>query len=156
VAKVCVVAAAILRRVLEMLPRCAEAGISVKYGRKVLQRLQAVGPARKALSTALAARTPRLPDLEEALGAAKVCRCLLEDDLLQVRGLVGRVVVGWACDGVTRVVVDCSVVSKMAFLGAHMGDVASTARLTVAVASAHGYMHISKAGLMVHVLVCPC
>ncbi len=73
-----------------MLPRCAEAGISVKYGRKVLQRLQAVGPARKALAAALAARSPRMPELEEALGAAKVCRCLLEDDLLQVSGWRSR------------------------------------------------------------------
>jgi hypothetical protein len=71
-----------------MLPRCAESGISVKYGRKVLQRLQAVGPARRALAAALAARPPGpgLAELEEVLGAAKVCRCLLEDDLLQVSG----------------------------------------------------------------------
>jgi hypothetical protein len=34
------------------------------------------------------------------------------------------------------------VVSKMAFLRALMGGVASTARLTVAIASAQGYMHI--------------
>jgi hypothetical protein len=72
-----------------MLPRCAESGISVKYGRKVLQRLQAVGPARQALMSALASNPPGLAELEEALGAAKVCRCLLEDDLLQVRGRGG-------------------------------------------------------------------
>lgn len=73
--------------VSDMLPRCADAGISVKYGRKVLQRLQAVGPARKALTAAVASKSPGLSELEEALGAAKVCRCLLEDDLLQVRGV---------------------------------------------------------------------
>lgn len=71
----------------DMLPRCAESGISVKYGRKVLQRLQAVGPARRALVAALAAGPPGpgLNELEEVLGAARVCRCLLEEDLLQVR-----------------------------------------------------------------------
>lgn len=71
----------------DLLPRCAECGISVKYGRKVLQRLQAVGPARKALVAALtaaAAGLSQLDVLEEALAAAKPCRCLLEDDLLQV------------------------------------------------------------------------
>lgn len=69
-----------------MLPRCADAGISVKYGRKVLQRLQAVGPARVALTEALAAadNTASLAELEAALGAAKSCRCLLDDQLLQV------------------------------------------------------------------------
>jgi len=68
-----------------MLPRCVDAAISVKYGRKVLQRLQAVGPARNALQAALAARSISLAELETALAAAKSCRCLLEDNLLQVR-----------------------------------------------------------------------
>lgn len=81
----CCAVACCVSRVCDMLPRCADAGISVKYGRKVLQRLQAVGPARKALTSALASRSPGLVELEEALGAAKVCRCLLEDDLMQVR-----------------------------------------------------------------------
>lgn len=71
-----------------MLPRCSDAGISVKYGRKVLQRLQAVGPARSALQEALAAQPCSVEALEAALSACKSCRCLLEEDLLQVNGVV--------------------------------------------------------------------
>jgi hypothetical protein len=74
-------------RVADMLPRCSDAGISVKYGRKVLQRLQAVGPARSALQAALAAAPSCCEELEATLSACKSCRCLLEDDLLQVRRL---------------------------------------------------------------------
>lgn len=74
-----------MSRVAEMLPRCSDAGISVKYGRKVLQRLQAVEPARRALQTALSAQPCSMEELEAALTACKVCRCLLEEDLLQVR-----------------------------------------------------------------------
>jgi hypothetical protein len=70
-----------------MLPRCSDVGISVKYGRKVLQRLQAVGPARSALQAALAAAPCCCEQLEAALSACKSCRCLLEEDLLQVRSL---------------------------------------------------------------------
>ncbi|WIA12109.1 hypothetical protein OEZ85_012183 [Tetradesmus obliquus] len=73
-----------LARVADMLPRCSDAGISVKYGRKVLQRLQAVGPARTALQAALAAQPCSCDELEAALSACKSCRCLLEEDLLQV------------------------------------------------------------------------
>ncbi|KAF6256099.1 hypothetical protein COO60DRAFT_149160 [Scenedesmus sp. NREL 46B-D3] len=73
-----------LARVAGMLPRCSDAGISVKYGRKVLQRLQAVGPARSALQAALAAQPRACEELDAALTACKSCRCLLEDDLLQL------------------------------------------------------------------------
>jgi hypothetical protein len=69
-----------------MLQRCVDAGISVKYGRKVLQRLQAVGPARSALQAALGSRIVLMDELEAALGACKSCRCLLEEELVQVRG----------------------------------------------------------------------
>ncbi|KAF8071205.1 TANC1 [Scenedesmus sp. PABB004] len=72
----------LLERVSGMLSRCAESGISVKYGRKVLQRLQAVGPARAALQAALAAEPRSCAELEAALGACKSCRCLLEEELV--------------------------------------------------------------------------
>jgi hypothetical protein len=67
-----------------MLPRCVDAGISVKYGRKVLQRLQAVGPARSALQAALASQPCELEQLDAALAASRICRSLLEDELVQV------------------------------------------------------------------------
>lgn len=67
-----------------MLQRCADAGISVKYGRKVLQRLHAVGPARKALQSALASKSCTCEKLKAALTAAKGCRGLLSDHLVQV------------------------------------------------------------------------
>ncbi len=71
-----------LARVESMLPVCVEAGISVKYGRKVLQRLQALGPARRALRAALAAHDKAA--LEEALKACKSVRCLLDERLMHV------------------------------------------------------------------------
>lgn len=67
-----------------MLQHCSDAGISVKYGRKVLQRLQAVEPARRALQSALSAQPCVYEELEAALSACKICRCMLEDDLVQV------------------------------------------------------------------------
>ncbi|KIY99648.1 hypothetical protein MNEG_8316, partial [Monoraphidium neglectum] len=77
----------VLREVERMLPRAAAAGISVKYGRKVLQRLQSVEPARAALRAALSAPPAapaalRLAGVEAALAGCKSVRCLLDERLL--------------------------------------------------------------------------
>ncbi len=65
------------RRVSRLMAACVEAGVSVKYGRKVLQRLEAVGPARDALRAALSAEPPSLAALQAALALAKPVRSLL-------------------------------------------------------------------------------
>ena len=73
----------------ELLPLCVATGVSVKYGRKVLQRLEAVGPARAALLQATAVAEGEAlssANLAAALQAAKVCRSLLQDDLLSKVG----------------------------------------------------------------------
>lgn len=57
-------------RVEALLPRCQDAGISVKYGRKVLQRLQAAAPSRVALLEAVNA--PQPSRCAAAAGAAAV------------------------------------------------------------------------------------
>lgn len=75
--------AAFLQAVQALLPRVAAAGISVKYGRKVLQRLEAVAPAREALRAALAARPRTAGLLEAALKLARPAACLLDAPLLQ-------------------------------------------------------------------------
>ena len=75
--------AQLLVQVEQLLPCCIEAGISVKYGRKVLQRLQAVAPARSALEAAVGCgdRGSR-GDMEAALAGCKNVRCMLEEGLL--------------------------------------------------------------------------
>lgn len=77
-------ASAVVCRLTAKLQSCSDAGISVKYGCKVLQQLQAVGPAREALQSALGSEPFAYEKLEAALSGAKGCRCLLEDNLVQV------------------------------------------------------------------------
>uniref|UniRef100_A0A7R9V4H4 Uncharacterized protein n=1 Tax=Chlamydomonas euryale TaxID=1486919 RepID=A0A7R9V4H4_9CHLO len=72
----------LLNRARQLLPKCSDASISVKYGRKVMQRLEGVGPARAALETALAAAPPSRVDLQAALTLAKPVRCVLDNNLL--------------------------------------------------------------------------
>ncbi len=72
-----------LDAVRALLPRAADAGISVKYGRKVLQRLETVGPAREALSQALGRRGGSTgEELEAALKLARPAASLLDPALL--------------------------------------------------------------------------
>lgn len=76
---------AILTQVQDMMGRCCSVGISVKYGRKVLQRLEAVGPAREALAAALAAEpgSLRSSDMEAVLRECRPCRSLLDANMLR-------------------------------------------------------------------------
>jgi hypothetical protein len=53
-----------------------------QYGRKVLQRLEAVGPARSALQAALSAQPVRSTELEAAIKAARPAAVLLDPQLL--------------------------------------------------------------------------
>ncbi len=75
-------------RVEALLPRCQDAGISVKYGRKVLQRLQAAAPSRTALLAAVNAPQPSrcaaapgagaVPgSLHSATSCRHCCACML-------------------------------------------------------------------------------
>lgn len=67
----------------DLLPCCTQAGISVKYGRKVLQRLQAVAPARAALEAAVACGAAGSKgEMEGALASCKNVRCMLDEGLL--------------------------------------------------------------------------
>jgi hypothetical protein len=60
----------------------AKAGISVKYGRKTLQRLEAVAPVWGALRAAIACVPPVRADLQAVLAAAKPVRSLLDAALV--------------------------------------------------------------------------
>lgn len=59
-----------------------QAGISVKYGRKVLQRLEVVAPARTALREAMNAQPRKSSQLEAALKNARPAASLLDPQLL--------------------------------------------------------------------------
>jgi hypothetical protein len=65
-----------------LLPRAAALGISVKYGKKVLQRLETVQPAKAALLAALTTMPMQSSHLEAALKLARPAACLLEPELL--------------------------------------------------------------------------
>jgi hypothetical protein len=64
------------------LPTVAKAGISVKYGRKTLQRLEAAAPVWGALRAAIASAPPVRADLQAVLAAAKPVRNLLDAALV--------------------------------------------------------------------------
>lgn len=65
-----------------LMPRVAAAGISVKYGRKILHRLHVVKEARSALQVAIATVPPSPALLEQAILDCRSVRCLLEERLL--------------------------------------------------------------------------
>lgn len=71
----------LLATVQRLLPVCNEAGISVKYGRKVLQRLEVVAPARASLQSALIPPWSAA-NLEAALRSARPAASLLNPALL--------------------------------------------------------------------------
>ncbi|GAX74144.1 hypothetical protein CEUSTIGMA_g1593.t1 [Chlamydomonas eustigma] len=71
-----------LRRMNEMMGWCVDAGISVKYGKKVQQRLECVGPARAALKAAVIMEPPQRFELQAALKRAKPVRSLLDPALV--------------------------------------------------------------------------
>ncbi|KAG1669063.1 hypothetical protein FOA52_003981 [Chlamydomonas sp. UWO 241] len=72
----------LLRQVQDMLPTVAKNGIGVKYGRKTVQRLEAVAPVWDALRAAIASTPPVRTDLQVALAAAKPVRNLLDPALV--------------------------------------------------------------------------
>eukprot|EP00798_Chlamydomonas_sp_ICE-L_P032123 gene32123-16642_t len=71
----------LLAAIQDMLPRVQETGISAKYGRKVMQRLEAVTPARQALLEALSSDPPSRQALDAALKLAKPVQSLLVGDM---------------------------------------------------------------------------
>lgn len=72
-----------LAQVQAMIEPVAAAGVSVKYGRKVLQRLEAVAPGRAALRAALNVTPHTVAGLEEAMGVARPALALLEPELVE-------------------------------------------------------------------------
>ncbi|KAK9813153.1 hypothetical protein WJX72_009919 [[Myrmecia] bisecta] len=72
----------LLEVIIEMSPRVVEAGISTKYGKKVVGKLEKVGPVRAELWEALTCDPPDRPRLQKAVEKASSLRSLVDPALL--------------------------------------------------------------------------